>query len=264
MYVGDNSNRLLAFTLNDRVARVVSSYDSWPTFMHVDNRTSSIYITVLSSNIAYILPSNKTIPPNGVQGSNCSLLWLNQPTGIALDSSGNVYISSLACSWITKWAPNATISTLFAGSPTGDYGWDSLTLYAPYGLVLDEPNSFLYVADRYNYRIQRFPLNGSGIGVTVAGDNGEAAGANQLYRPTDLYLSKVDGSLYVVDCYNHRIQKWLKNATSGITIAGSPSGASGNTAYLLNRPYGFAFDDEEKYMYVSDSLNNRIQRFNLQ
>jgi DNA-binding beta-propeller fold protein YncE len=210
----------------------------------------------------YIWPTNQTIPPNGIPGGNCSLSTVRGPTGITVDSVGNVYISSLYCNWITKWAPNATSSTLFAGSPTGNSGWDNVTLSAPYGLALDEVNSFLYVADRYNSRIQRFPLNGSGVGVTVAGDLSTGTASNELYRPTDVYLSKLDGSLYIVDCYNNRIQNWAINATFGITVAGDPNGASGNTPYLLNRPYAFAFDNQEQYMYVSDSGNNRIQRFN--
>ena len=263
LYVGDNGNRILAFTLGNLTGTELMNFDNWPALMCFDNRTSSIYIVVVLSYLVYIWPSNQTIPPDGIPGTNCSLSTLFGPTGIAVDSVGNVYISSLYCNWITKWAPNATTGVLFAGSPTGDFGWDAITLYAPYGIALDEVNSFLYVADRYNYRIQRFPLNGSGIGVTVAGDNGEGPASNQLYRPTDIYLSKLDGSLYIVDCYNSRIQKWLLNATDGITVVGDPNGAAGNTSYLLNMPYSFAFDREEKYMYVSDSLNNRVQRFTL-
>lgn len=263
-YTGDNSNRLLEFPLNSRTARALITFVNWPAFVHRNNRTSVIYISLLLANLVYIFPTNRTIPPNGIPATNCSMVSVNSPTGIATDSSGNVYISSMNCNWITKWAPNATSGTLIAGSPTGVAGWTAVLLYAPYGLALDEANSFIYVADRYNFRVQRFPLNGSGIGVTIAGDNGEGSDANQLHRPTDVYLSKFDGSLYIVDCFNSRIQKWAKNATSGITIAGHSNGTVGLTPYLLNKPYAFAFDDEERFMYVSDSLNNRIQRFRLQ
>jgi hypothetical protein len=264
LYVADYSNRTLVFTLNSLTARVLTTFGNWPAFMHLDNRTSNIYITVTLLHLVYIWPTNQTIPPNGIPGGNCSLSTVRGPTGITVDSVGNVYISSLYCNWITKWAPNATSSTLFAGSPTGNSGWDNVTLYEPYGLALDEVNSFLYVADRYNSRIQRFPLNGSGVGVTVAGDLSTGTASNELYRPIDVYLSKLDGSLYIVDCYNNRIQKWAQNATFGITVAGDPNGASGNTPYLLDRPFAFAFDNQEQYMYVSDGLNNRIQRFTLQ
>ena len=119
------------------------------------------------------------------------------------------------------------------------------------------------MADRYNYRVQRFPLDGSGNGVTVAGGNGQGSLSNQLDRASDIFLSKIDGSIYVADCYNNRIQKWLVNATTGITVAGSPNGTAGNTPYLMNQTYALAIDDDETYLYVSDSKNNRIQRFSL-
>jgi sugar lactone lactonase YvrE len=189
--------------------------------------------------------------------------WLYLPTGIVVDSVGNVYISSYYCCWITKWAPNATSGTLVAGSSTGTPGGNSLSLYGAYGLALDEPNSFIYVADLYNNRIQRFVLGGSGIGVTVAGGNGAGSAANQLNSPYDIYLSRLDGSLYITDSSNNRIQKWQKNATSGITVAGSSSGISGRTPYLLQTPIALTMDYDENYLYVVDSANNRIQRFSL-
>ncbi|CAF2813417.1 unnamed protein product [Rotaria sp. Silwood2] len=263
LYVGDNTNQLYMFHLNNRTGQALRSFGSWPSFLVLDNKTSNIYITIMYAHLAYIWPTNKTIPPSGISYSNCSMNWLYFPTGIAVDSLGNVYISSYSCNWITKWAPNATSGTLVAGSSSGTAGSDSLSLNVPYGLALDEFNSYIYVADRSNHRIQRFALNGSGVGVTVAGGNGSGLAANKLFRPTDLYISRLDGSVYIADCYNNRIQKWQKNATFGVTIAGSSMGIAGRTPYLLSFAYGLAVDYEENYLYVSDSNNNRIQRFSL-
>jgi len=263
LYVGDNANRLLVFDLNTRTGRMLTNFSSWPRFLFLDNRTSNIYITFWVMNIGYIWPTNETIPSNGITNPNCSMYWLYNPGGIVVDSVGNIYISSWACNWVTKWAPNANNGTVVAGSSLGLLGNDSLSLNAPYGIALDESNSFLYVADRYNHRIQRFVLGGSGIGVTIAGGNGQGTAANQLNYPTDIHLSRLDGSLYIADYDNSRIQKWQMNATFGITIAGSPNGVAGNTPYLLNRTYGLAIDYEENYLYVSDSSNDRIQRFSL-
>ena len=263
LYVADYSYKLIMFGENNRTGRVLRSFSSWPTFLFYDNRTSFIYITLLDGNLAYIWPTNKTIPPNGISFSTCSLNWLYGPAGIVVDSVGNVYISSYLCNWVTKWAPNATNSTVVAGSPSGNSGSTSQLLYAPYNLALDEANSFLYVADRYNHRIQRFVLGGSGIGVTVAGGNGMGSAANQLYHPTDIYLSRFSNSIYIADSLNNRIQKWQINRTVGTTVAGSPNGAVGNTPYLMNLTYALTIDYEENYLYVSDSNNNRIQRFAL-
>ncbi|CAF0866509.1 unnamed protein product [Rotaria sp. Silwood1] len=264
LYVGDNTNQFFIFNLNNRTGQVLKSYSNWPSFLTLDNRTSNIYITLMYAHLAYIWPTNKTIPPSGISYSNCSMSWLYFPTGIVVDSIGNVYISSYSCHWITKWAPNAINGTVVAGSPSGTPGTDSLSLYVPYALALDESNSYIYVADRYNHRIQRFLLGGSGIGVTVAGGNGPGSAVNQLFRPTDIHISRMDGSIYIADSYNNRIQKWQKNATFGITVAGSSIGIAGHTPFLMSMTYGLAVDYAENYLYVSDSGNNRIQRFFLQ
>jgi hypothetical protein len=263
LYVVDKSWRLLVFDLNTRAGSVLRTFNNYPAFVALDSSASNIYIGVLLLNLIYIWPTNATFPSNGISYNNCSMNWVYGPTGIIVDSVGNVYISSYYCNWVVKWTPNATSTTLVAGSSTGAPGTDSRSLYIPYGLALDEPNSFIYVTDRYNHRIQRFVLGGSGVGVTVAGDRNPSAAAYELYIPTDIYLSKIDGSLYICDNGNNRIQKWTPNATSGITVAGSPTGISGNTSYLLNGPYGIAIDDGENYLYVSDSMNNRVQRFPL-
>jgi DNA-binding beta-propeller fold protein YncE len=262
LYTGDSNNRLLVFTLNNLTGQVLRTFGSWPTFFFLDNRTSNIYISVLNLNLVYIWPTNQTIPPNGVNYGNCSMYCLNTPTGITVDSVGNVYIASYSCNWVQKWAPNATSATLVAGLTNGNSGANSQSFTSPYGLALDEANAFLYVVDRFNNRIQRFVVGGSGIGVTVAGGTNGIA-ANQLSYPTDVHISKIDGSLYIVDSFNNRIQKWEQNATSGITVAGSPNGTSGNTPYLLKQPYSLTIDYEGNYLYVSDSGNNRIQRFPL-
>jgi len=262
LYVGDHTNRFFAFEFNNRTGRVLTSYSNWIAFSFLDNRTSHIYITIFMANLVYIWPTNATIPPNGISQSTCSRNWVYAPAGIAVDSSGNVYIASYSCNWVMKWAPNAINGTIVAGSASGSPGSDSLSLYAPNGLALDESNSFLYVVDRNNHRVQRYVL-GSLSGVTVAGGNGAGTAANQFYGPTDIYLSKLDGSLYICDCYNSRIQKWQKNATNGTTVAGSSYGISGITPYLLNQPYGITIDNQQNYLYVSDGVNNRIQRFSL-
>ncbi len=55
-------------------------------------------------------------------------------------------------------------------------------------------------------------------GSTVAGDNGYGSLPNQLSWATKPFISK-DGSLYIVDQGNDRIQKWLPNAKVGLTVA---------------------------------------------
>lgn len=117
------------------------------------------------------------------------------------------------------------------------------------------------MSDYGNHRVQRFFTNGSFTGVTVAGGNGSGTGSNQLSRPPEIVLSKIDASLYITDRLNRRVQKWFLKASSGITVAGSTTGLSGQTAFLMSEVYGIALNSDESFLYVTDTNNQRIQRF---
>ena len=123
LYTGDNSYQLYLFLLGNRTGRVLKSFSTWPTFLYYDYTTSYIYVTLLQGHLVYILPTNKTIPPNGIPGTSCSNFSLYYPSGIVGDSVGNIYISSYYCCWVMKWAPNATNATIIAGSATGCSWW---------------------------------------------------------------------------------------------------------------------------------------------
>jgi DNA-binding beta-propeller fold protein YncE len=68
-----------------------------------------------------------------------------------------------------KWGPNATSGILVA-EMTGVPGNSSQQLHGPYGVYLDENNSYLYIADYDNHRIQRYSLNTTTNATTVAGE----------------------------------------------------------------------------------------------
>ena len=262
IFLGDGSPALLSFSLNSRRANQLTTLPNWVSDIYVDNRTSLIYLTLTPLHLVQIWPTNATIPPNGITGS-CNLSQLYQPSGIVGDSLGNIYVASRGCSWVTKWAPNASNGTLIAGSSTGVSNSNSASLSFPNGLALDEGNSYLYVADQFNNRVQRFLLGGSPNGVTVVGGVSGGTALNKLNRPFGLYLSRLDGSLYIADTYNNRVQKWALNASSGTTIAGNQNGIAGNTANELNQPFSVWLDRQEKYFLVSDQGNQRVQRFSL-
>ena len=67
------------------------------------------------------------------------------------------------------------------------------------------------------------------------------------------------GNMYVGDLYNHRIQFFLSQQTSAITIIGV-TGVNGKNATLLNQP-GAIILDSQLNIYVSDMENHRIQKY---
>ncbi|UJR38775.1 hypothetical protein I4U23_031440 [Adineta vaga] len=263
LYVTDATYKVIRFPQNSRIGQTVMTYLSNPAMITFDQTLSNFYVSIPYNALVQMWPSNNTIPPNpGTASCTTDLLYFT--IGVAVDSLGNVYIASTLCNWVTKWSLNATNGTLVAGLSTANAGNDNWSLNWPFGLFLDELNENLYIADYSNHRVQKVILNGSGYGVTVAGGNGAGVAANQLNSPTSIIASRYDGAIYIADRNNNRIQKWLVNATFGITIADSPSGIAGNTPYLLNWPFDIKLACNEECLYVSDNRNNRIQRFYLQ
>jgi sugar lactone lactonase YvrE len=135
----------------------------------------------------------------------------------------------------------------------------------PIGVFLDETNFYIYVADSLNHRIQRFSVPGGSPnnGTIVAGGNGPGFTNEQLNAPASIYITKKTKTMYIADAVNNRIQRWVLGEQTAVTIAGDPNGNPGSTATMLYNPYGIAVNDEETFLYVADSKNNRIQRFQL-
>ena len=125
---------------------------------------------------------------------------LNYPSGVALDSSGNVYIADRSNERIRKVAVSTGIITTIAG--TGYYGSygdggaaTSASLNYPYGVALDSSGN-VYIADSWNERIRKVAVS-TGIITTIAGtgsygssgDGGDATSAS-LYSPSGVALDK--------------------------------------------------------------------------
>ncbi|CAF1034432.1 unnamed protein product [Adineta steineri] len=96
-------------------------------------------------------------------------------------------------------------------------------------------------------------------GQIVAGTTIQGSSANQLNNPSCLYIDN-NNTLYICDQNNNRIQKWIQGAITGVTVAGDSTGNQGSTSTLLNNPMDLTFDNNG-FMYVADSNNNRVQRF---
>ncbi len=242
----------------------------FPSYPHIDTQNANdLYVSefedcrvVLFSSMQIDNPLPKVVA--GVTGSAGSAAnQLYAPMGITLDGQKNLYVADYGNSRIMLWRPNATSGILIIGN--GTYGSDSMSLNEPSGIFLDQDNSLLYVADANNHRIQVFHLTGSPPynGTTVAGGNGVGSGSHQLNKPADVWISKKTGAIYIADQYNSRIQRWNTGASTGVTLAGSPTGSAGTDSTHLFFPYSLVINTDETRMYVSDTANQRIQRFDL-
>jgi len=125
-------------------------------------------------------------------------------------------------------------------------------------MVIDKEKN-VYEAKIYRYRILKWLSITNKITV-VAGQTGVFECASDLLNfPGNINVDATNGTVYVVDRINNRIQKWHQDATAGITVAELSNTTEGNDAASLNEPFGVLVDDKTGVIYIVDSFNNRIQ-----
>jgi len=124
--------------------------------------------------------------------------------------------------------------------------------YHPMDIAIDSQR-FVYIADTWNDRIQKFTTTGQA--VTKWGKNGNEDGMFQTPVNIDIYQDANQTYVYVVDQLNHRIQKFTGNGEF-ITKWGKLGSEKGQ----FMSPSGIAVD-ADGFIYVADTGNNRIQKF---
>ena len=117
------------------------------------------------------------------------------------------------------------------------------------GVAVDAEGNIL-VADQWNHRILKF--NNMGKLRTAVKGNGPL----QYWNPRSIAINSKNGTIYVCDTLNNRIQV-LNN--SNLTFSSS-FGKKGSSNGQFDRPYGIACDSAGS-VYVADSNNHRIQVF---
>jgi sugar lactone lactonase YvrE len=189
---------------------------------------------------------------NGFSGDNgpATSAMLSSPTGITVDSAGNLYIAEYGNNRVRKVDVNGIITT-FAGNGTpglsGDNGpATSAAVNGPDRVTLDRAGN-LYIADQRNNRIRKVDVNG--IITTVAGggsggDGGPATSA-QLNSPYGIVVDAA-GNLYIADSSNYRVRKVDVNgiitafAGNGVNNFSGDGGAATSASVFL--PNGVALD----------------------
>jgi uncharacterized protein (TIGR03437 family) len=181
---------------------------------------------------------------------------INNPLGLALDSSGHLYIADSSNQRIRE-VSGGTISTV-AGNGTAGYLGDtaaatSAELYLPSGVVVDSSGNF-YIADTNNFVIRKVAgttittyAGNYSLGPGGTGDHALAINA-QLDTPTGLALDAA-GNLYIADAGSNVIRIVTK-ATGIITTLSTGS-------FILKSPKGVAVDAAGN-VYIADTNNSRI------
>ena len=116
----------------------------------------------------------------------------DSPYGVAVDSSGILYVADTDNNLIRKITPKKVVTT-FAGDGT------TAQFHEPYGMTVDSFGN-LYVADLRNHRIRKITPEGA---VTTLAGGGTPA---QFNGPSSVAVDS-DNNVYVADIDNHRIRK---------------------------------------------------------
>ena len=191
----------------------------------------------------------------------------NGPFGLAVDSSGNLYVGDMGNDTIRKVTPVGAVSTL-AGSPglsgSSDGAGSGASFNSPQGTAVD-PAGNVYVADTFNQTIRM--ITPSGIVTTIAGSaglsgNADGAGASaRFYYPTGVAVDAA-GDVFVADRDNCTIRGVTAKGVVA-TLAGSAYsyGFSDGTgaAARFSFEQGIAVDAAGN-VYIADTNNNRIRK----
>jgi sugar lactone lactonase YvrE len=222
-------------------------------------------IRKVSGGVITTVAGNGTYGYSGDNGPATSAR-LRSPTGVAVDSAGNLYIADQSNSRIRKIS-NGVITTV-AGSGTFGYSGDdgpatSAQLRFPTGVAVDSAGN-IFIADSDNMRIRKVS---NGVITTVAGngtfghsgDNGPATSA-QLAPPRGIAVDSA-GNVFIADRDNFRIRK----VSGGVitTVAGNGArgfrGDNGPAASArLGDPWAVAVDALGK-VYLTDALSHRVR-----
>jgi uncharacterized protein (TIGR03437 family) len=201
----------------------------------------------------------------GGDGGQATAAQLNQPSAVAMDSSGNRYIADSGNSRIRVVSPSGTISTI-AGTGTqgysGDNGPATSARIAVWGLTVDSTgNLYLYGGDS---RIRKIAAGGTI--TTIEGGVALPASAvalqAQLQFPEGL-ATDPSGNLYFAETGNHVVRKLGTDGTLTIVAGNGAPGYAGDggsaVGAQLNGPAAVAVDSNGN-LYISDSGNNVIRR----
>jgi hypothetical protein len=238
----------------------------------------NLYIAATNDHVVRVVsPAGvvNTYAGTGAQGFSgdggaATSAQLDSPTGIAVDSSNNVYIADTHNNRIREVLASTGAINTIAGTGAAGFGGDggvatSAVLNYPTAVAVDSAGN-VYIADSNNHHIREIK---SGTISTVAGDgeqffsgDGGLATAAGLDSPNGVAVDSAF-NIYIGDTHNQRVR--LVTFTTGIitTLAGTgvktytADGVAANTSALA-RPRGLAIAPNGTLL-IADSDNDRVR-----
>jgi DNA-binding beta-propeller fold protein YncE len=192
----------------------------------------------------------------------------NQPYGIAIDASDNMYVSEFGTHRLRKIAPGFVVTTL---SGLGQNGYangapDVTRFNLPAGLAVSADGATVYVADSVNSAIRG--VTAAGVSSTISGSNtsGTTDGTGSVARfaiPGGIAVNPTNGLVYTTSPVSHTLRqitgRGVTTTLAGLAnTAGSVDGTG--SAALFNSPINVGVDITTGNVYVADRANHTVRR----
>jgi len=191
----------------------------------------------------------------------------NDPTGVATDSAGNIYVADHISCTIRKITPAGVVTTL-AGTAgilgSADGTGRAASFSYPTNIAVDTAGN-IYVADTFDLTIRK--ITPTGVVTTLAGmamiaGSADGTGAAATFGGSNGVATDSTGNIYIADFWNDTIRK-ITSAGVVTTLSGT-AGATGSAdgtgpAASFNSPNSVAADSAGN-IYVADSGNNTIRK----
>lgn len=190
-------------------------------------------------------------PAYGIRLTHVKLLFkitdqLSQPSDVSVSKDGRIYVVDGVNNKIRIYSSRGNLVSSFGkkGSGSGEFRY-------PLGIDIDSSGK-VYIADSGNHRIQIFNLRGDFIDkINVPSKNDHPA------DPTDVAVDENRNRCYVVDNDNHCILVYDLSTFKLIKTFGKP----GTEKRAFMYPFLITLD-HDKYLYIVDVINTRIQVLN--
>jgi prepilin-type N-terminal cleavage/methylation domain-containing protein len=196
-----------------------------------DEVNSRVRKVTVATGIITTVAGNGTAGNIG-DGGQATAAELDLVNGVALDSSGNIYIAA-NCNCIRKVTVSTGIITNVAGNGAGGFGGDGGQATAAQlgagGVAVDNSSGNFYIADTANSRVRKVTV-ATGIITTVAGngtqgysgDGGQATAA-ELNNAQKVAIDST-GNIYIGDSLNNSVRKVTVATGIITTVAGNGTG----------------------------------------
>jgi streptogramin lyase len=233
---------IVTTTTTTTTSTTTTSSTTTSTTTSTTSTTTTTTSTTTSTTTTTIPFCGQFLTKWGTQGSGNG--QFQSAIGVAVDGSGNVFVSDFTNNRIQKFTDTGTYLTQWGSAGSGDGQFAN-----PYGVAVDGSGN-VYVTELTGNRIQKF--TDTGTYLTQWGSTG--SGDGQFSNPTGIAVDG-GGNVFVADQSNARIQKFTD--TGGfLTKWGSAGSGDGQ----FNNVNGIAVDGAGN-VFVGEFSGNRVQKF---